>query len=147
MIRYIWPGFRVDYDPIRNRASTHYPSEPSFDHGSDTLARVLARHLIGLRFYRHRPGSPLTWRAANGIPQENGGYAQPGWLESAREVFLAEFIEGAGSLREMPHSGRAIDMLKAAGISPIEISSTLATLVDVAKLGRVLSVDVSIADV
>jgi hypothetical protein len=147
MIRYVWHGFRIEHDATRNRTATYYPDGTGpFDHGSDSLARVLARHLIGLRFYRYPNGSPSFWRAAHGIPQDAGGYAQPGWLESAREQFLAEFIESAGSLRDMPHSGRAIDMLKAANVSPIEISSTLATLVDVAKLGRTLSVDVSIAD-
>jgi hypothetical protein len=147
MIRYVWPGFRIEYDAIRDRAATVYPDGRRFEHGSDSLAVVLSRHLIGLRFYRYAGGSPSFWRAAHGIPQDAGGWAQPGWLESAREAFLADWIRSAGSLRDMPHAGRAIDMLKAAAISPIEISSTLATLVDVAKLGRTLSVDVRVADV
>lgn len=127
MINYIWPTFRLEYNPVTGRTTTYYKNawsgcDPNPDdefHAKrlgitnklHRLSHELAHHLIGIYYYKS-DSSPVVFRDAHHLPQPPEESCLEEWRVTTLQYFAHEKDCDYGALIDFKKSGLDPNNLK-----------------------------------
>lgn len=149
IVTYQWDEFSMAFNTQTGECITRYPgghwsgSKPvPEDHFHATklgitpelhrLEHELAHHLVGFAYYGEKTGSPVVYRDAHHIPQEEGGWAKEGWSEAEREEWMTTALQYLSHAREFD-PGAIMDLQGKRSIVISRLSRRLNALVCLAE--------------